>query len=72
MVTCQGCGTENKPGAAFCSTCARRLDTASQESVVRIRQEHSASGLRWSSVIMVLVLILIVAIVLGFVLANAL
>ncbi len=72
MITCQGCGTENEAGAAYCSKCARKLDAATQQNVVRIRQEHTATGLRWSSVIIALILILIVAILIGLVLAHVL
>lgn len=64
VIRCQACGTENPPGAAYCSNCARKLDPATQESVVRQRAEHTTTGVRWTAVIAaVLVALLVILIV---------
>jgi uncharacterized membrane protein YvbJ len=66
MITCQACGTENSPDAAFCSNCARKLDPETQNAVVQQRAAHVATGIRWSSVIVAgaVVLVIVVVIVL--------
>jgi uncharacterized membrane protein YvbJ len=60
MITCQACGTENPPDATFCSKCARKLDPGTQQSVVRVRSEHTATGIRWSMVILTAAAILMI------------
>jgi uncharacterized membrane protein YvbJ len=60
MITCQACGTENPVDATFCSKCARKLDPETQQSVVRVRSEHTATGVRWSMVILTAASILII------------
>ena len=66
MIRCTACGTENPPGSLHCSGCARKLDLASQQSVVEQREAHTATGVRWSAVLIaaVIVILLILLIVL--------
>lgn len=59
MIRCEACGTENPPDASYCSKCARKLDPETQSAVAVQRAEHTATGLRWSSVIVALILLLI-------------
>lgn len=72
MIECQACHTQNPPGATYCSKCARKLDSSTQEAVVRRRAEHTATGIRWSTVIAAVVLILIVAVLATVVLTHVL
>jgi uncharacterized membrane protein YvbJ len=65
VVVCQACGTENPPGATFCSQCARKLDPETQQAVVKQRASHSATGINWSSVIIAVIVVLIIAAVLA-------
>jgi uncharacterized membrane protein YvbJ len=65
VIRCQACGTENPADATYCSNCARKLDPATQESIVRQRAEHTATGIRWSTVIMTVVAVLVVVAVLA-------
>jgi uncharacterized membrane protein YvbJ len=67
MIRCEACGTENPPDAAFCSNCARKLDTATQEAVVRQRAEHTATGIRWSAVLAALLVATVLVLVILFV-----
>jgi uncharacterized membrane protein YvbJ len=72
VVTCQACGTENPPGATYCSKCARKLDEDTQSAVLRTRAEHMATGVDWSrvvyAVIAAVVVIAVVAVVVLYVL----
>jgi uncharacterized membrane protein YvbJ len=70
VVTCQACGTQNPPGAAYCKTCARKLDAETQDAVVRTRAEHTATGIRWTAVIAAAVVIVIVALVLALLVTH--
>jgi uncharacterized membrane protein YvbJ len=70
MITCQACGTENPPGATFCSQCARKLDEETQSSVVRVREAHSATGIDWSRVVYAVVAAVLVIVVVAFVLVH--
>lgn len=64
VVRCQACGTENPPGAAFCSKCARKLDPETQQAVAEQRAAHTATGIDWSRVVLaVIVFVIIVAVV---------
>lgn len=62
MVRCQACGTENPDGAAYCSKCARKLDSETQTAVVERRAAHTATGIRWSAVAITLLLLIIIAV----------
>lgn len=66
MIRCQACGTENPPDASYCANCARKLDTETQQQIVQQRAAHTATGLRWSSVLaaILIALILIVVVIL--------
>jgi uncharacterized membrane protein YvbJ len=66
MIRCQACGTENPPDAAFCSNCARKLDAATQEAVVRRRAEHTATGVRWPAVALAALLAIILVLIVLF------
>ena len=72
MVTCQACGTENPPGATFCSQCARKLDAETQDEVVRARAAHTASGIAWARVVYGLIAAVVIILVVAFVLADVL
>lgn len=72
MITCQACGTENPPGAAFCSQCARKLDPETQEEVVRTRAAHTASGIAWARIVYGVVAAIVIILVIAFVLAHVL
>lgn len=72
MITCQACGTENPPGATFCSECARKLDTETQEEVVRVRAAHTASGLDWARVAYGIIAAVVIILVIVFVVAHVL
>jgi uncharacterized membrane protein YvbJ len=65
LITCQACGTENPSGSTFCKKCANRLDAQTQESIVQRRAEHTATGIRWSAVLIAIILMLIVIAVLA-------
>lgn len=67
MIRCEACGTENPPDASFCSKCARKLDSATQEAVARRRAEHTATGVRWSAVLLALLIAIIIVLVVLFV-----
>jgi uncharacterized membrane protein YvbJ len=60
MIRCQACGTENPPGAEYCVKCARKLDPETQKAVVAQREAHTATGIRWSSVIITLVILIVI------------
>jgi hypothetical protein len=45
--------------------CARKLDPATQAAVVRKREEHSATGIDWSRVVLALLVVIIVAVVIA-------
>jgi len=66
MIRCEACGTENPPDASFCVNCARKLDPATQEAVVRRRAEHTATGVRWSAVLLALFIALVIVLVILF------
>ncbi len=63
MITCQACGTQNPEGAAYCSKCARKLDPETQEAVVRQRAEHTATGIRWSMVLLAAAVIIVIIVI---------
>jgi uncharacterized membrane protein YvbJ len=65
VIRCQACGTENPSGATYCVKCARKLDAATQESITRQRAEHTATGIRWSAVITVVLIALVIIAVLA-------
>lgn len=69
MIICQACGTENPPDATFCSHCARKLDPDTQGAVVRQRQSHTATGIRWTAIAVTAAIVIIAAIVLAIVVA---
>ncbi|MEE4276524.1 MAG: zinc ribbon domain-containing protein [Thermoleophilia bacterium] len=49
MATCEACGTECPPGAAFCSACGHRLGSRPGEPpVVNVRVVNSAWDSCWS------------------------
>ena len=60
MIRFQACGTENPPGAEYCVKCARKLDPETQKAVVAQREAHTATGIRWSAVIISLIILIIV------------
>jgi uncharacterized membrane protein YvbJ len=60
MITCQACGTINPPEAAFCSKCARKLDPETQQKVVETRAAHTATGIRWTMVLLAALIVLII------------
>ncbi|MGI8826912.1 MAG: DUF7577 domain-containing protein [Chloroflexota bacterium] len=60
MIRCQACGTENPDTAAYCSKCARKLDPATQQAVAELRATHTATGIRWSAVILTLILLVLI------------
>jgi uncharacterized membrane protein YvbJ len=62
MIQCQACGTENPPDAAYCAKCARKLDAATQQAVVERRAAHTATGIRWSTVLITALIIIILAV----------
>jgi uncharacterized membrane protein YvbJ len=70
MITCQACGTENPPGATFCSGCARKLDEETQSTVVRTRASHTATGIDWSRVVYAVIAAIVVIVVVAFVLVH--
>jgi uncharacterized membrane protein YvbJ len=70
MVTCQACGTDNPPGAAFCSQCARKLDDETQSEVVRTREAHTATGVDWSRVAMAALAAVIVILVVALLVTH--
>lgn len=72
MITCEACGTSNPAQSAFCSKCARKLDADTQRAVVERRESHTATGIRWSAVIIAIVLMLILALVFAFVVPHVL
>jgi uncharacterized membrane protein YvbJ len=65
LITCQACGAENPPGSTFCKNCANRLDPETQQNIVQRRAEHTATGIRWSAVLMAIILLIIVIAVLA-------
>lgn len=62
MVRCQACGTQNPPGATYCSKCARKLDEATQQAVVERRAAHTATGIRWSAVAITAIIVIVIAV----------
>lgn len=72
MVQCRACGTENPPGAGFCSQCARKLDADTQAKVVRQREEHTATGIDWSRVIIALVVAIIIVVAIALLVTHTL
>ncbi|HLJ69111.1 MAG TPA: zinc-ribbon domain-containing protein [Chloroflexota bacterium] len=60
MKVCAACGAENAPDAQFCSNCATRLDAATQQAVATRREAHTATGIRWSAVILAVLLAIVV------------
>jgi uncharacterized membrane protein YvbJ len=71
MVTCQACGTENPPGAAFCSQCARKLDPETQKAVMQTRAAHTATGISWARVVYAIIAAVVVILVIAFVVMQA-
>lgn len=72
MITCKACGTANADSAAFCSKCARKLDAETQQAVLRQRESYSATGINWSAILIAILVILIIAVLAGFVLIHGL
>jgi uncharacterized membrane protein YvbJ len=72
MIVCQACGTSNPADAAFCSKCARKLDPVTQNAVAQQRAQHTATGVNWSSVMITLIVIVLVAAVLVLVVTHVL
>lgn len=72
MVRCQACGTENAPDAAYCVKCARKLDPATQAAVVRKREEHTATGIDWSRVLLALLTVIIIAVIIAVIVTQVL
>ena len=72
LIRCQACGTENPPDATFCSNCATRLDTATQARVTQRREEHAATGTRWSAVLAALVLLIAVIVIIALFVTHVL
>lgn len=70
MVQCRACGTENPTGTRFCSGCARSLDIETQRQVEETRRSHTATGIRWSSVILSLIIFLIIVAVVALVIVH--
>jgi len=64
VVRCEGCGTENPAGTAYCSGCARPLTASAQQAVAEKRAAHTATGIRWTAVfIAILVVLIVIAVV---------
>ncbi len=72
MITCQACGTENPPGADFCSQCARKLDAQTQEEILRTRTAHTTTGLAWARVAYAVIAAVVIILVIVFVVAHVL
>lgn len=72
MVRCEACGTENPPDASFCSKCARKLDPETQGAVAVQRAEHTTTGVRWSSVIIAIILLIVLMVLAAFVITHVL
>lgn len=65
MIQCQACGAENPPEATYCAKCARKLDVETQQAVVQQRAAHAATGVRWSTVaIAVMIAVITIVIIL--------
>jgi uncharacterized membrane protein YvbJ len=65
VITCQACGTQNPPDAVYCTKCARKLDTATQQAVVQQRASYMATGLNLtrivaSGVVAIVIIVLVV------------
>jgi uncharacterized membrane protein YvbJ len=64
VITCQACGADNPDGSAFCKNCATRLDPNSQERIAERRAAHSSTGVRWSAVLLAIIIaIVLIAVV---------
>jgi uncharacterized membrane protein YvbJ len=65
LITCQACGTQNPPEAAYCTKCARKLDPETQQAVVQQRASYLATGLNVSRIVITSVgaIILVVLVV---------
>lgn len=61
MIQCEGCGTQNAPGAAYCAQCARKLDAATQAAVVERRAAHTATGIAWMRILVALIIFVLIA-----------
>jgi uncharacterized OB-fold protein len=72
VIRCEACGTENPPGTAYCTNCARKLDAETQAEVVRQRASHTATGVDWSRVILAVVVAIIVVAVLAVLVVHVL
>lgn len=72
MIVCQACGTSNPDDAAYCSKCARKLDAATQDAVVQQRAQHAATSVNWSTVVITLIAVIVVAAVLVLVVTHVL
>jgi uncharacterized membrane protein YvbJ len=65
VITCQACGTQNPPDAVYCTKCARKLDTATQQAVVQQRAGYMATGISItrvvaSAVVAIVIIVLVV------------
>lgn len=72
MIRCQACGTENPDGAQFCSKCARKLDPDTQAAVALQREQHAATGIRWTTVLLIALLVLVIAALVALVVFHVL
>lgn len=72
MIRCEACGTENPPGTAYCSGCARKLDADTQATVARRRAEHTATGVAWMRVLLAIVIVIIVVAVVALLVTGVL
>jgi uncharacterized membrane protein YvbJ len=72
MVRCSACGSENPSGSPFCRKCARKLDAETRSQVERQRATALATqttGIRWVSIAVSAILLLIAALIIFVVLA---
>ena len=72
MIRCQACGTLNPPGSSFCSKCARKLDEDTQRAVAVKRASHTATGIRWSAVILTAIIIIVLVVLIAFAVLHGL
>jgi len=72
MVRCEACGTENPPDASYCVKCARKLDPETQQAVAVQRAQHTDTGIRWSSVILAIILLLILVVLATLIITHVL
>lgn len=65
MIQCQACGTMNPDDTRYCVKCARKLDPATQQAVVEQRAAHTATGVRWSAVLIAAVILIIIIVLIA-------